>query len=348
MPKVQRRTSTVGTAIGLLLVACTCAAAGAVTQSAATELGCTKVAFEFPLPAQVASEAVLAGARQVASAYGFCRPAYGAPPATTWATGQVADIKADIGAGDKVIMVDADDPVVPGPVLEAAMKAGAKVVTFGSDVPGARDLFVQATSYGAMAHALIGAAVEAEGPKAELLVMAMTPDSEVELAWLGAMRSYAGARHVTLEIGGGQAVMPPSLKAAEQLMRAYPGADAILAIDDASIAGAAEAVTDLHRTAKIGVFGIGDPAPLRRYFANGSLRALFGWDEDDEGELLMCVAKLAYDDIQPASTFSCPRGPTGSWAVTAKDNPGTGATRGTVIFSRPLEFTAENYKSYDF
>jgi len=124
---------------------------------------------------------------------------------------------------------------------------------------------------------------------------------------------------------------------------------ALLGLDENAIAGAAQAVTDLGKVGKVAVFGIGDPAPLRSYFAGGSLRALFGWDETDEGELLMCVAKLAYDDkAQPATTFTCPRGPGGSWTVAARPDQATGASQGTVIFSQPLEFTAENYKSYDF
>ncbi|HYA44291.1 MAG TPA: substrate-binding domain-containing protein [Acidimicrobiales bacterium] len=308
------------------------------------------MAFEFKAPGQLASEAVLAGANQVAAAYGFCSPSYRAPPTAVDAMEQVAAIKADVKAGDKVVLLSADDPFLPGPALRAAMKAGVKVVTFGSgaDVPGARDFFVQDVAYNTLAQVVVNAVVEAEGPQAELGVMTMTPDALPQVSWLGAVQSYAETHHLTVKTVEWLPFASP-LTSVEDMVRTYPGLRAVLALDEAAIAGAAQAVTDLHRAGKLAVFGIGDPAPLRRFFANGSLRALFGWDEVAEGELLICLAKLAYEgEVHPGGAFSCHHGPEGSWAVTAKDNPGTGATRGTVIFSQPLEFTPENYKSYGF
>ena len=346
--RAQRRAGVMGAAVWLLLAAWPCTAAGAIGRATAAGGRCIKVAVEFKLPGQPASDAALAGAKQVAAAYGICPPSFGAPPASAEATGQVAAIKADVRAGDKVVLVSADDPVLPGPALQAAMKTGVKVITFGADVPGARDFFVQDTAYDELAQAVVDAAVEEKGPRAKLGVMDMTPDALPEVAWQSAMVSYAEASHITVETLEWTPFASP-LTMAEDMVRAYPGVDAILAIDDPAVAGAARAVTDLDKVGKIAVFGIGDPLPVRRYFANGSLRALFGWDETGEGELLMCVAKLAYtDEIHPGSTFSCQHGPLGSWAVADKASPATGATKGTVIFSAPLEFTPQNYRRYDF
>jgi ABC-type sugar transport system substrate-binding protein len=339
-----------GVGLCLLLASYAGGASRAAAPAAATAGRCIKVAVEFKLPGQSASEANLAGAKQVAAAYGICPPSYGAPPASAEVAGQIADIKADVKAGNKVIVLSADDPTLPGPALRAAMKAGVKVITFGSgsDVPGARDFFIQDTAYNTIGGAVVGAIVKAEGPRATVAWVTTTPDALPEVAWQGAITSYAEARHITLVTSEWLPFASP-LTLTKDAIHAYPGLKAILALDDASVAGAAQAVSDLGKVGRIGVFGIADPEPNQRYFADGSLQALFGWDETDEGELLMCVAKLAYEsEIHPGSTFSCPHGPTGSWSVATKASAATGATKGTVIFSKPLEFTPQNYKQYDF
>jgi AI-2 transport system substrate-binding protein/rhamnose transport system substrate-binding protein len=196
---------------------------------------------------------------------------------------------------------------------------------------------------------VIDAAVRAEGPDAELGIMSSTPDATIQRAWITAMRAYARARYPHLTwapIGYGQSVVATSLSQAEGMINANPNLKAILPIDGAAVVGTAQAIAVLGETGKVGVFGIGDPLPNRRYFANGSLQALFLWNEVNQGKLVMYVARLAADNkLRAGSAFATPLG---TFTVAAAPNATTGATKNTIIFSTPLEFTRSNYLHYDF
>ncbi len=318
------------------------------TAPAAARGGCVKVAIEFGTQGRPVSEATLAGARRVAAANGMCRPSYGAP--TGSASKQIGEVKAAVRAGEKLIVLSADDPILLAPALRAAMRAGVTVLTLEDDVPGARDFFIQDTAYNAIGRAVIGAIVKAEGPRATVAWLATTPDSTLDLAWLSAMMADSAAHYPALRFVSANVLpLATPLTLAEAVLHAYPGLKAILALDDASVAGAAQAVSDLRKVGRVGVFGVADPEPNQRYFADGSLQALFGWDATDEGEFTMCVAALAYQHaLHAGRSFTCPARPTGSWAVASTSSRLTGATRDTIIFSKPLEFTPQNYRQYDF
>ena len=294
-------------------------------------------------------EANVKGAREVAPSLGI-NLTYTAP-ATASAEGQVQIFNSLILQHYNVITLSADDPTVPAPVLEKAMKAGIKVISFDSDVlPQARNFFVQDTAYNTIAQGVINAAEKFAGPNAQVAIMSSTPDATIQLAWIKAMKQYIAKRFPHLKIvtiGYGQSNQATSLTQAEDIIHSYPNVKAILPIDGNAVVGTAQAVQDLGVKGKVGVFGIGDPLPNQKYFANGSLQALFLWNEVNEGKLVMYVAKLAYENkLKPGSTFRA--GNLGTFTVAAKANPVTGATRDSIIFSKPLEFTKANYKRYDF
>jgi ABC-type sugar transport system substrate-binding protein len=330
---------------------------GATTSAA--KGSCIKMLLEFKLQGLPVFEANQKGVNNVAKAYGICSPVKYGGPATASATGQVSDIQAAIADHVKVIAMTSDDPAVPAAALKQAMKAGIKVVTFDSDVPSARDFFIQDTAYNTIAEGLINAAVKAKGSSAQFGIMSSTPNATIQLAWISAMKAYVKAKypHVSLgPIGYGQSDQATSLQQAEAMIHANPNIKAILPIDGAAVVGTAEAVSDLGDSGKIDVFGIGDPLPNRTYFANGSMQGLFLWNEIGQGEMIDCVAAAAVaGTIHAGSTFTCPHGPSGSlvsgpakWTVATKTNSVTGVNKNTITFSDPLEFTPSNYKQFDF
>ena len=339
-------------AAGSVALAAT-ALSGAVvgTSSASTKHAAPKikVAIVPKLLGLPVFEANVKGAEQVAPSLGIALK-YTAP-ATASAEGQVQIFNSLILQHYNVITLSSDDPTVPAPVLEKAMKAGIKVITFDSDViPAARNFFIQDTAYNTIAQGVINATEKFTGPNATVAIMSSTPDATIQLAWIKAMKSYIATKFPHLKIatiGYGQSNQATSLTQAEDIIHSYPNVKAILPIDGAAVVGTAQAVQTLGDAGKIGVFGIGDPQPNQKYFANGSLQGLFLWNEVNQGKLIMYVAKLAYENkLKAGGTFTA--GPLGTFTVAAKANPVTGATRNTIIFSKPLEFTKANYKQYDF
>jgi ABC-type sugar transport system substrate-binding protein len=345
---------------GVVALAATGAAVGTVgATTAVAKSKCIKLALEFKLQGLSVFAANTKGVNEAAKAYGICTPvAYGGP-ATASATGQVTDIQADIAKKVNVIALTSDDPAIPAPALKQAMKAGIKVITFDSDVPSARDFFIQDTGYNTIAQGVINAAVAAEGSNAEFGIMSSTSTATVQLAWINAMEAYVKAKYPNITwapIGYGQSVVATSLTQAEAMIHANPNLKAILPIDGNAVVGTAEAVSDLGDSGKIGVFGIGDPEPNQQYFANGSLQTLDLWNEIGQGEMIDCVSYLAVNNkIHAGSTFTCPHGPSGGlvagpakWTVATSTSSTTGANKNTIIFSNPLEFTKANYKQFNF
>jgi len=202
------------------------------------------------------------GAAQVAKKLGIDLT-YTAP-ATASAEGQVSIFDAEIAQHYNVITMSSDDPTVPAPVLKKAMKAGIQVITYDSDVPSARDFFIQDTAYSSIGQALINAVVGFTGPKAEIAIMSSTTDATIQLAWIGAMKAYIAAKYPGLKldtIGYGLSIQSTSLSVAEGIIHSYANVKSIICIDSAACVGTAEAIADLHESGKIGDFGIG---PRRR------------------------------------------------------------------------------------
>jgi AI-2 transport system substrate-binding protein len=288
------------------------------------------------------------GAKEVAGGLGI--KFYYTAPATASATGQVSIFNSLIAQKYNVITLSADDPTVPVPVLKKAMAAGIKVITYDSDVnPSARNFFIQDTAYNTIAQGVVNATEKFTGPNAQIAIMSSTPDATIQLAWIKAMKAYIKTKYPGLQIvaiGYGQSIQSTSLTQAEDIIHSHPEVKAILPIDGAAVVGTAQAVQALGDAGKIGVFGIGDPLPNRTYFANGSLQALFLWNEVNQGKLVMYVAKLAYENkLKAGQSFSTPLG---TFTVASQSSAITGATPNTIIFSKPLEFTKANYKQYDF
>ncbi len=246
----------------------------------------------------------------------------------------------------QVIAYSANDPTSEVPALEAAAKAGIKVIGFDSDVTAsARLYFIQDTAYPAMAQALINAVVAKYGSKGTIGILSSTPDATIQNAWIGAMRTYVKAKFPNLKIGPigyGQSNQATSQTQATNLINSNPDLLALIPIDGAAVPGALAAVQAVGKAGKIGVFGIGDPNPNRKYFANGSLTGLFLWNEVNQGKLIAYLARDVYDGTVPQAGGSFTAGPLGTFTVSNSPAPGT------IIFSQPLEFTKANYLQYNF
>lgn len=245
-----------------------------------------------------------------------------------------------------VIAYSANDPTSIVPALNAATKAGIKVIGFDSDVtPSARLYFIQDTAYPAIGKALIDAVVAHSGPTGSYAILSSTKDATIQNAWIDAMKTYATASYPNLklvDIGYGQSNQATSQTQAVNLINANKDLKALIPIDGAAVPGALAAVKSQGVVGKVGVFGIGDPNPNAQYFDDGSLTGLFLWDEVKQGQLIAYLARGVADGTikGPNATFSA--GALGSFSVTSDPAPGT------IIFSKPLEFTEQNYKQYNF
>ena len=332
----------------ILLAGCVAVALTLTSVGSARSTKQIKVAMVPKLLGLPVFEANVKGAKQVAPGLGI-KLLYTAP-ATASAQGQVAIFDSLIRQKYDVIALSSDDPTTPAPVLQKAMAAGIKVISWDSDViPSARSFFIQNTAYDTFAKDIIDGVVKLAGSNAHIAIMNSTPDATIQLSWLKAMHRYMAAKYPNLKIvttGYGQSNQALSLTQAENIIHSHPDVKAIIPIDGAATTGTGQAVSNLHLQGKVFVVGIGDPLPNVKYLEDGSIQALVLWDEVKEGQMVMYVSKLAYEGkLVAGKTFTCPLG---KFTVSATTNPITGATKNTIIFSKPLTFTKENYKKYMF
>ncbi|GAB0112945.1 autoinducer 2 ABC transporter substrate-binding protein [Acidisoma sp. C75] len=262
-------------------------------------------------------------------------------PVTASAQGQVDVFNSLIARRFNVITTTANNPTELAPALKRAMKMGIKVVSYDSDVaPDARDFFIQNTAYPAMGKALVDAVAKYTGPDAKIAILSSTPDATIQNAWIGALKDYMKTAYPKMTIVTtqyGQSSPSQSLTAGLNILQANPGVTGIIAPDGAAEVGAAAAVQKLGLTGKVFVTGCSDPDSIRQYVKAGIIKESPLWDEVKEGELVMYVARLAYNNaITKNSTFTA--GDLGSF--TAKN--------GVIIFSEPLVFNAQNIDQYQF
>jgi AI-2 transport system substrate-binding protein/rhamnose transport system substrate-binding protein len=336
------------TAAALVLAACS---SGTGSSSSSNNSGSTKgkeitVAIVPKLLGLPVFEANVKGAKQVASQlkekikYTASVKASGADQA------QVIMGLVNSNNPPNVIAYSANDPTSIVPALTAAKKAGIKVIGFDSDVtPSARQYFIQDTAYPAMGKALIDAVVAHGGATGSYAILSSTKDATVQNAWIDAMKSYASKNDPGLklvDIGYGQSNQATSQTQAVNLINSNPDLKALIPIDGAAVPGALAAVKSQGVVGKVGVFGIGDPNPNAQYFEDGSLTGLFLWDEVKQGQLIAYLARGVADGTITGSSPTFTAGSLGSFTVSSDPTPGT------IIFSKPLQFTKDNYKQYDF
>ena len=245
-----------------------------------------------------------------------------------------------------VIAYSANDPTSEVPALQAARAAGIKVIGFDSDVSAsARDYFIQDTGYPEMGAAIIDAVVKQFGDTGTIGILSSTKDATIQNAWIDAMRKTVASKYPHLKVGPigyGQSNQATSQTQATNLINSNPDLKALIPIDGAAVPGALAEVKALGKKGKIGVFGIGDPNPNRQYFKDGSLTGLFLWDEVKQGQLIAYVARKLLDGDMPAAGGTFSAGELGTFTVSNDPAPNT------IIFSKPLEFTKDNYNQYDF
>jgi ABC-type sugar transport system substrate-binding protein len=247
-------------------------------------------------------------------------------PVTASAQGQVDVFNSLIARRFNVITTTSNNPTELAPALRRAMKAGIKVVSYDSDVSAdARDFFIQNTAYPELGKALVDSVVKYTGPDAKIAILSSTPDATIQNAWIDALKTYLAATYPKVTI------------VTTQYGQSSPSQSGIIAPDGAAEVGAAAAVQKLGLTGKVFVTGCSDPDSIRQYVKAGVIKESPLWDEVKEGELVIYVARLAYNNaIQKNGTFTA--GDLGTF--TAKD--------GVIIFSTPLIFNAENIDQYQF
>ncbi|HMR50265.1 MAG TPA: rhamnose ABC transporter substrate-binding protein [Arachnia sp.] len=264
-------------------------------------------------------------------------------PAEAAADAQVQYIETATQQKVSAIQISANDQTALCDSIEAARAAGIKVVTFDSDAPTCRDLFInQATSEG-IAKTLTEMAVEQAGGSGEIAILSATANATNQNAWIEAMKADLEANHpdITLvDVVFGDDQDQKSFDETASLIQKYPNLKVIVAPTTVGIAAAARYVSTSDAKGRVLVTGLGTPNDMRSYIADGTTTEFALWNPEELGYLTtFAAAALVEGTITGAEGDTFDAGDLGEYTVGAD---------ATVLLGDPYRFNADNIDDFNF
>lgn len=241
-------------------------------------------------------EAAHDGAKQAAKELGDVEVIY-TGPVTPTAEGQIEVINSLIAQKVDAIAISANDTDALVPILKRAQQRGIKVVSFDSGVaPEGRQVHLNPSSnelIGQMCDQLADIAVKASGSEGgDIAILSATPTATNQNIWIGEMKKSL-AEYPKLKLVAtvyGDDLADKSYRETKGLINSYPNLKAIVAPTSVGIVAAAQAVSDMGKTGKIHVTGLGLPSELAGHVDSGAVKNFAIWNPIDLGYAATTIA----------------------------------------------------------
>jgi rhamnose transport system substrate-binding protein len=255
---------------------------------------------------------------------------------------EIPAIQAAITKGANILIVSATDPTALCPTLKSAMAKGITVVTYDSDAPGCRNLFVNqadTTAIGVKQVDLIAKEIHGSG---DIGIVSAAASATNQNAWIAAMKTELKKFpkvHLVATVYGNDDPTTAT-QVTQGLLQRYPDLKGIIAPTSVGIVSAAQVVSSSKYKGKVLVTGLGTPDSMKKYVANGVAPAFYLWNPADLGYLAAYAAvNYASKKITSAQGQTFTAGKLGSFTVGADS---------TILLGPPLEFNAGNISKFDF
>ena len=200
---------------------------------------------------------------------------------------QIPAIQAAITKGANILLVSATDASALCPTLNSAMQKGITVVTYDSDAPACRNLFInQATPQGIGASEVDLLAKEIGG-SGQIAIVSAAASATNQNAWIGFMKQelkkYPKMQLVSTVYGNDDPTT--STQVTEGLLQQYPNLKGIISPTTVGIAAAAAVLDTAKYRGKVQLTGLGTPNSLRKYVNDGTIKGFELWNPADLGYL---------------------------------------------------------------
>ncbi len=250
-------------------------------------------------------EAAHEGANQAAKELGDVDIIY-TGPVTPTAEGQIEVINSLIAQKVDAIAISANDTDALVPILKRAQQRGIKVVSFDSGVAKeGRQIHLNPSSnelIGQMCDELADVAVKATGNDGgDIAILSASPTATNQNIWIGEMKKdlpqFPKLKLVATVYGDDLA--DKSYRETKGLINSYPNLKAIVAPTSVGIVAAAQAVSDMGKTGKIYVTGLGLPSELAGHVDSGAVKSFAIWNPIDLG---YAATMIAHDLVKGTAT----------------------------------------------
>ncbi len=255
---------------------------------------------------------------------------------------QIPAIQAAISKGANALIVSATDPTALCPTLNAAMKRGVTVVTYDSDAPGCRNMFINQASTAQIGTSEVDVLAKQLNETGDIAIVSATASATNQNAWIGFMKQeltkYPKMKLVSTVYGNDDPTT--ATQVTQGLLQQYPNLKGIISPTTVGIAAAAAVLDNPKYRGKIALTGLGTPDSLKKYVSDGTIKQFVLWKPNDLGFLAAYAAvEIASGKISGTQGQQFTAGKLGSYTV--------GADK-TVLLGPPFTFDSANIGQFDF
>ena len=238
--------------------------------------------------------------------------------------------------------MSATDPTALCPTLESAMKRGITVVTYDSDAPTCRSLFINQAATQAIGASEVDILAKELNDTGQIAIVSAAASATNQNAWIGYMKQelkkYPKMSLVSTVYGNDDATV--STQVTQGLLQQYPNLKGIISPTTVGIAAAAAVLDTPKYRGKVLLTGLGTPDSMKKFVSDGTVKEFELWNPADLGYLAGYAAvELASGKITGAQGQSFTAGKLGSYTIGA-DN--------TVLLGPPYVFDASNINKFNF
>jgi len=258
------------------------------------------------------------------------------------AASQIPAVHAAITKGANALVVSATDASALCPTLKQAMARKITVVTYDSDAPACRNLFINQADTKAIGTSEVDLLATQIKKTGQIAVVSAAASATNQNAWIRYMKlqlkKYPKMKLVEVVYGNDDPTT--STQVTQGLLQKYPNLKGIISPTTVGIAAAAAVLDTAKYRGKIKLTGLGTPNSLRKYVKNGTITAFELWNPADLGYLAGYAAvNYASATISGKTGQTFRAGKLGKYKIGAKR---------TVLLGPPFVFNKKNIDKFHF
>jgi rhamnose transport system substrate-binding protein len=255
---------------------------------------------------------------------------------------QIPAIQAAISKGANALIVSATDPTALCPTLSSAMKRGITVVTYDSDAPTCRSMFINQASTAQIGTSEVDVLAKQLNDTGQIAIVSAAASATNQNAWIGYMKQQL-KKYPKMSLAAvvyGNDDPTASTQVTQGLLQQYPNLKGIISPTTVGIAAAAAVLDTAKYRGKIALTGLGTPNEMKKFVSDGTVKEFELWKPQDLGYLAGYAAvELASGKITGSQGQSFTAGKLGSYTVGA-DN--------AVLLGPPFVFNSSNISQFNF
>jgi rhamnose transport system substrate-binding protein len=258
------------------------------------------------------------------------------------AASQIPAIQAAITKGANALIVSATDASALCPTLKQAMARKITVITYDSDAPACRSVFINQANSKQIGTSQVDLLAKQLKKTGEVAIVSAAASATNQNVWIGYMKTqlkkYPKMKLVDVVYGNDDPTV--STQVTQGLLQKHPNLKGIISPTTVGIAAAAAVLDTAKYRGKIKLTGLGTPNALRKYVKDGTIIAFELWNPADLGYLAAYAAvNHASGTITGKAGQSFKAGRLGTYKVGAKS---------TVLLGPPFVFNKANIDKFHF